>query len=347
MGWEPVGSNLGDCEVGAVVVRASGELLAICQESSLRPRVLTTRDGRTWLVREPSGIATNDPQQVPILRSLAEGPDGTLVLVGASAVEDISSGDAASWTSSDGIQWQRAGASQTLRDAEMTAVAAFEDGYLAVGGDGFPGANTQLPGLRAPAVWRSTDGTTWGRRSFARAGDRVLFEGVAAVPGGWVAWGGGPAPGSGAIWTSIDGADWKLATSQAGVRWGPIGRVASGPDGSLVAVGSKWGDGEDPMPGIWRSADGGATWADLAIDGASDLGALWDVTATAGGLVAIDAQGRVAVSSDGSHWSVDASTQLMPRATLRLLVAIPGSVIAFGGVESDDDVTSGIWRRDS
>jgi hypothetical protein len=345
-GWEPVGPNLGECGVGAALLRASGELLAICQDNSLRPHVLTTRDGQTWQVVQPSGIVANDPNHLPLVRSLGEGPNG-LVLVGAEALDDISSGDAAAWTSSDGVQWQRTPASQTLRDAEMTGVVAVNDGFLAVGADGFPGGNVQLPGLRAPAVWHSDDAKAWKRLAFARAADRMLFEGIAATPTGWVAWGGGPGPRTGAVWTSSDGADWKLAANQAGPRWGPIARIAAAPDGSLVAVGSKWGDAEDAMAGIWRSTDGGATWSGVDIEGASDLGALWDVVATTTGLLTTGAQGRVAFSSDGADWNVDTAARPRLEATLRLLVATPGFVIAFGSIESDNGTTWAIWRREA
>ncbi|HUS22466.1 MAG TPA: hypothetical protein VMZ66_10705 [Aeromicrobium sp.] len=328
-------------------MRGSGELIAVCQDSLLRAHILTTQDGQTWEIGEPSGIGAKDPNHVTMVTSIVEGSDGTLVIVGAEALDDMSSGEAAAWSSRDGMEWRRAPGSGSFEDGKMMAVVASTDGYLAVGADGFPGASVQLPGLRAPAVWRSTDATTWTRTSLPRGADRTLLEGVAPAAGGWAAWGGGPNPGSGAVWTSTDGDAWSLSANPAGARWGPIGRIVAAQDGSLVAVGSRRREGGDSLPGIWRSGDGGVTWVPVDLADAPGQGALWDVVATSGGLLATGAQGRVVASPDGSNWSLEPAIPPMPNVTMRLLISIAGSVVAFGSIDSEDATTAGIWRRDA
>ena len=346
LGWEPVGPSLGPCDVTAAVVRASGELLAVCQDGSLRTHILTTRDGLKWQADEPSGITARDSNHVAILNAIAEGSDGTLVLVGAEALDDISSGDAAAWTSRDGIAWARMPSSKALQDAEMTAVGVHGNGFLAVGADGFPGGNVQLPGLRAPAVWRSTDASAWTRGTAPPVAAPMLIEGVLRVADGWVAWGGGAAPGSGAVWTSTDGDRWTISANPAGARWGPIGRIATAPDGALIAAGSAWDAESDALPGLWRSTDAGATWTAVDVTGRPPTGALWDVIQTGHGLLATGAHGQVVESANGRDWEAESSPGL-GLVTMRRMITLGGFVIAFGSVDSEDAATAAIWRRNS
>jgi hypothetical protein len=352
--WEAVGPALGRCVAHAAIVLSTGELVAICEDVFLKPRLLVTSDGSDWQPRELTGfatgdmspLATSDPPHVPLLDAMAEAPGGSLVIVGADALDDISSGDAATWLSHNGISWTRSAQSPTLHDAEMRAVIATSTGFMAVGADGFPGGNVQLPGLHGPAVWRSADGAAWEHLSLARGQTPMLIEGIAAIADGWVAWGGAARPGSAAAWTSTDGQVWVMSANPPGDPWGPIGRIVEAPDGSIIAVGSIWPDGhDDASPGIWRSTDSGAHWRLVETAARTGPGALWDVVSTGARLFAAGAGGRLLESADGVEWNGDPVDPSDAAMTIRQLVPLGDVLIGFGTVESEDGTTGGIWRR--
>jgi hypothetical protein len=266
--------------------------------------------------------------------------------VGADATEDISSGDAAVWMSRDASAWTRVPLSRTLQDAEMTDVAPTDSGFIAVGGDGFPGGNVQLPGLRGPVAWQSADGSAWDLTPVPRPSERMLMEGITAVSGGWLSWGGGAPPGTGAVWTSRDGEAWAFAGTPSGDPWGPIGKVIAAPDGSLIAVGSAWrGGDEDTLAGIWRSADGGSHWDRIDVVTAGGPGALWDILWTGDRFVATGAQGRILQSANGTDWSAEPPDPFNPGVTMRRLILMGDVLIGFGSEDSPNGTTARIWIR--
>jgi photosystem II stability/assembly factor-like uncharacterized protein len=187
-----------------------------------------------------------------------------------------------------------------MKDAEMESVTAGPNGFVAVGSDGFPGGNTQLPGARGAAAWLSSDGLTWTRvptqPSFAGA---VMF-GVRATSSGYVAWGEIHAPGGGStplppIWTSSDGQHWDRSSgiADAGGPGNPIASIVAVGD-RLVAVGARQlPDSADSIsvPAAWQSTDGGRTWSLAATPegsaAAPRAGGLRDVAASGSDLLAV------------------------------------------------------------
>ena len=338
----------GSCGVTTALVRRAGVVLAICEDFRVnRIEVLTSADGRSWTVSDPIGLTPQSSQDVLLINGLAEEPDGTLVAVGAEALGDISRGDAATWMSTDGRRWQRGPMTASMSDAEMLAILETDDGFIAVGDDGFPGASTQLPSLRGGAVWRSSDGQHWQRTPKPQGAAMRQMAGIIATRSGWVAYGDAAPPGSGVVWTSLDGSTWKLANAPAGGSWGPIARVVN-VDGRLIGVGT-WTTVENTGSevttyGIWGSADDGRSWTilpssiDVTIDG------LWDATTVNGAVVATGGNGVVVTSPDaGATWSWRPSDPSAWLATLRPLVVFHGEIIGFATEPSDSQATFDIW----
>jgi hypothetical protein len=161
--------------IGPVLRRPDGSLLAMGFGQDTR--VLTSLDGRTWKV-DPAdpGLVAAAANHVSLVTGLAE-QGGQLVAVGATALDDISSGDARAWTSADGGTWQAVPMSAGMTDAEMESVVAGPGGFVAVGSDGFPGGNTQLPGAHGDeAASRNDD------RRNRIAGSAGVGDAAAALP---------------------------------------------------------------------------------------------------------------------------------------------------------------------
>lgn len=283
--------------VRPAVRRPDGSLLAIGFGQDAR--VLLSPDGRSWTV-EPTdpGLVAAEPNHISLITGLAEQGD-QLVAVGATALDDISSGDARAWTSTDGLTWQAVPTTPGMIDAEMESVAAGPSGFVAVGSDGFPGGNTQLPGARGAAVWLSPDGRTWERVPEQASFQGAVMFGVLRTPSGYVAWGeihdtGGSSPPAPPIWTSSDGQQWERAKGigDAGGPGAPIASIVAIGD-RLVAVGARQlPESEDSVvvPAAWQSEDGGRTWT-LAgspeLGSAPRAGGLRDVAVSGSELLAV------------------------------------------------------------
>lgn len=358
--WTLVSSegDLATYSVGQVIRRSDGAYLAVGHGQEAR--ILSSPDGRTWTV-EPGdpGLLEASAQHVSLVNAVAEGAHG-FVAVGATALDDISGGDARAWTSSDGVRWQVAGPSIGMRDAEILAVTAGLDGYVAVGSDGFPGGNTQLPGARGAAAWTSADGRAWtrvaGQTSFAGA----IMSGVRRVESGYVAWGetfgGRDVPGTlfPPIWTSSDGVRWDRAKgiTDAGGPGAPISAIIS-IDERLVAVGTRRlpdAEGAGKVPGAWTSSDGGRTWSSAVVAndmaGAPRSGGLFDVATDGPDLVAVGrleppddptGPGSAAVwrSSDrGSTWTRLPDDPSFARAGMDHVMSRDTGLVVFG--QADD-----------
>lgn len=341
--------------IGSVIRRDDGTLLAIGfgQES----RILTSTDGRSWSVEGPDpGLLASEPNHLSLVSALAE-QKGVVAAVGATALDDISSGDARAWTSTDGIHFDAAPATPDMHDAEMEAVTAGPSGFVAVGSDGFPGGNTQLPGARGAAAWVSSDGHSWTRApaqaSFAGA---VMF-GVRRTGSGYIAWGeihgeagGHPGP---PIWTSADGLHWKRAggVADAASPSYPITSIVAVGD-RLVAVGARQlpqdQDG-NVSPAAWSSDDDGRTWnlaslpggagATPAAGGLSDVALSGSELLAVGHLVATPAQGDLPSaliwrSTDGgTTWTALPADPTFAGALMYRVLGTDSGFLAFGAAD--------------
>jgi len=274
--------------------------------------------GLVWSrVQHDEAIFADPRGQQGMLSVTAGGPG--LVAVGWD--ESGGDGDAAVWTSRDGLSWSRLPHDESIFGGPgrqvVYSVVVGGPGLVAVGSDCSGGDWGDCDA----AVWTSRDGLIWSR---------VPHDGAVLGGPGWqqmlsvMAWGPGlVAVGSGgdwdaAVWTSRDGLSWSRVPHDEAIFGGPEDQgmysvTAGGP--GLVAVG--WdGSGGDWDAAVWTSRDG-LIWSRVPHDGAVLGGPDWQdmhsVTAGGPGLVAVgsdcsggdwgDCDAAVWTSRDGLIWS--------------------------------------------
>lgn len=137
---------------------------AMMNDSSEVPVMWTSVDGMTW--RD----VPIDPEVFPRggnIADLAHGPNGFV------AVGNHDQETPAVWTSADGVRWHRVSSDQEAFSSHVTSagtsiamwsVVASEDGYVAVGTDGYCSHGGRCGSAEA-AIWTSTDGESWVRVS--------------------------------------------------------------------------------------------------------------------------------------------------------------------------------------
>ncbi len=182
-------------------------------------------------------------------------------LVAVGLDESNGDGDAAVWTSTDGVTWARiphddavfGGAGEQV----MVSVGVDEQRLVAVGTDASDGEQNA-------AVWTSTDGLGWARvphedAVFGGTGNQAMVS-IAAGATGFVVVGVDDARTrqDAAVWTSVDGTSWErlphdedvLGGVGDQVMWsvavGGPGRVAVGWEGFV-------GGGQDAA--VWVETD--------------------------------------------------------------------------------------------
>jgi hypothetical protein len=260
---------------------------------------------------------------------------------GLVAVGESGPGDAAVWTSVDGLSWSRVPHDEAVFGGEG-APLMFD---VTVGGPGLVAVGSVLIdgwSVTDAAVWTSVDGLTWSRVPHDEAvfgGARM--SGVTAGGPGLVAVGTVGAISDGAdrdaaVWTSVDGLIWSRVPREAvSGRSGnyPMWSVTAGGPG-LVAVG--W-DGSDAA--VWTSADG-LTWSqvphDEAIFGATGGWEMVSVTAAGPGLVAVG--DAVWTSVDGRTWSLADNSADSGDTMWSVTAAGPGLVSV-----GDADTDAAVW----
>jgi hypothetical protein len=195
-------------------------------------------------------------------------PLGTaLIAVGSSG--NSTERDAAAWRSTDGVTWERIGASEFAAplQQELYAATVVGDRVVAVG-------FTKETGVSHPLVW-VYDGTGWSRvdaSAFDAPGSQVMLD-VA---------GGGDLPviavgcaatvrcdtseipsSDAAVWLSDDGSSWERVASDDTDLVGPgaqVMRAVTVYGGSFAAVGTRVSPVLTDIDGaIWTSNDG-LTW---------------------------------------------------------------------------------------
>jgi hypothetical protein len=262
--------------------------------------VWTSLDGITWsrLLHDEAVFGDGE------MGSVTEGGPGLVAVGGFGGNEDEGAvGDAAVWTSVDGITWSRVPHDDDvfggMREQWIGSVTVGGPGLVAVGGAGqLSGFDDNPDGIGgSAAVWTSVDGITWSRVPH----DEAVFGGPGeswmndVTPGGpgLVAVGiSGRNEEEGvaaaAVWTSVDGISWSRVPHDEAVFGGAAmtGVTFGGP--GLVAVGSN-GDAV-----VWTSVDG-ITWSrvpgdDAVFGGAGDQEP-HSVTVGGPGLVAVGMEG--------------------------------------------------------
>jgi hypothetical protein len=334
--------------------RTGGGFLAAAWNG--RVTMISSPDGRTWtaLPDENRALRSATGTRFIVVQGVAER-DGTIVAVGADALDDASAGDARAWSSTDGTHWRIVAAEASEHDAAMNAVVAGPSGFLAVGSDGYPGASTQLPGSRGAAAWISADGQHWTRAPAQAALEGAIMKGVIAVDGGYVAWGEAipnridrAAP---PVWSSTDGLTWTRSRVEASrpEQVMPV-RAAVAAPGAIIAVGVLADPAHDDaaVPAAWRSMDGGATWRRALVIPPQPwvTGSLRAVAFDGSALLAIGREdmpgglsGRVVPwrSADlGVTWNRLVNERALVNASAATLIAVPGGFAAFGNADDPD-----------
>lgn len=189
---------------------------------SERAAVWLSDDGLAWL-RVPHDETTfgADGYQIPVS---VTSFDGGLVAVGESSALDRPT-EAAVWVSSDGTDWRRITAQDSVfSDAIMIDVTAFGGLLVAVGVD-ISGSDSDA------AVWTSPNGTNWTRvahdeTQFGGDGSQSM-DSVASSNGRLVAVGSDqPGIGDAAVWTSTDATIWTRIPHDESVLGGGEGGAA-------------------------------------------------------------------------------------------------------------------------
>ncbi|MFP3899616.1 MAG: WD40/YVTN/BNR-like repeat-containing protein [Acidimicrobiia bacterium] len=265
---------------------------------------------------------------------------------------------AATWTSDEGARWTRTDVDPADGGTSemMSAVAASDDGPIAVGAVGDGPKGDAAVWRRVDDEWERVDAEALGGRHEQWAFAVASGDGGTLVAGAESAW-GEVRP---RLWLSTDGETWETVDGGAG---GPLDGTGSETlrditaygDG-FVAVGSR--QVENEQDGLaWYSPDG-RSWEEVPADtlGGPGRQALLSVVATGGELVAggyavdDDGEGRPVVwrSTDGTGWGQpssplplhdDARTNAGDLA-VRSLSVNDGTVFAAGG----SDWRPHVWR---
>lgn len=250
--------------------------------------------------------ATHPFKAGALLRSIT-AVEGRVIITGSDG------GTAAAWYSDDGGEtWTDAAVDSNPKDLYPTlgSIAQLGSRLISLGST----SNVQAgpDGDVRGAVWISNDdGATW-RHGPPDTAPAISGEITAGGPG-VVAVGNRFRADSAEVWTSLDGVVWSEAPSDPSFEGAVMTAVASLPDG-LVAVGYRVTN--DPAPNsqhsaAWFSSDG-VHWQfwDTTPPGPDGLGAVTDVTAVDGGVLAVgydlpDIEPMVWRSQRGTDWSVE------------------------------------------
>jgi hypothetical protein len=289
---------LAEKDSGDVVTASSGET-----GPALLPGV-TDPNVSEWS-RLPHDGAVFGAEEDLRISSVTVGGPGLVAVgsVGSDSPFDGGDGDAAVWTSVDGLTWSRVPHDEAIFGGEgqqaMNNVTAGGPGLVAVGHSGVADS-PRGGGDGVAVVWTSVGGITWSRvpdndTIFGGDVDQGMFgvtvggPGLVAVGGAGHGWNNG---GDAAVWTSVDGIKWSRVSHDeavfggSGTQW--MNSVTVGGPG-LVAVGSN-GVEFSSDAAVWTSSDG-ITWSrvpdDDTIFGETRFQEMTSVTAGGPGLVAV------------------------------------------------------------
>jgi hypothetical protein len=227
-------------------------------------------DSPTWRAAWAAGSPNGQAEMV------ASGPAG-IVVVGSRQDGQTPGGyPPVILHSIDGQVWQSVALGAQFDDAYLDSLAAFEGGFVVVGGVGEASRFSEtgfIQGVRRPAAWFSSDGLSWTAADVE--GVEVAGGGLTHVLAGAD---GLTADGSGAAgvvegparWASRDGRTWRVS--------GPIGWESIGDSAVLASDGTRLvALTADRVGGTlvgWVSADG-LEWSPLAMTGATTSVEQW------------------------------------------------------------------------
>jgi hypothetical protein len=306
-------------------------------------------DGTSWTRVTTSGTSFADSQISGLLTAptglVAWGWAGQPVCTGQGEGTTCDPRPVMIWTSPDGVAWTQVPDVSMFNGATIGKVTLGAQGFVAVGDTGFT----------SPAIWASTDGTTWQRETLPSATfTDAHFSTVRATATGYVLGGstGGNPPASGGVqapstgvaaaWWSPDGQTWTKATvERSGGLGTSLGSIYVGASG-MVAVGSASGGNGATA---WTSTDG-RTWQPIA-PGYAGAPAVSPGVPTLPSFTVVDDGTRLAalgasqssqsglgawLSSDGATWtslSFSGATGTIPTVGGKAFV-VPGGLIVVG-----------------
>jgi len=249
----------------------------------VRPGIELSVDWQAIPAAELSGGASTSR-----IRAVVAGPDG-LVAVGSAG------GQAATWTSTDGVRWPRSPDLPGGAGAELVTVEVGGPGFIAAGRSGAGGA-----------IWTSPDGVTWSPAGPPDAFPEAVVNLVRRSGDGWIAAGGavGTAGLTGATWRSTDGLDWHASIASAiakgfGTPLHNIRSLFQRPDGVWIAHSEPFGETPYSSPDRmnWELIAGGIP----GLGGVKDVRQIGDMTIAVDGAVA-------SWSRDGIGWTKSTMT---------------------------------------
>jgi len=280
--------------------------------------------------------------------------DGKLVAVG----HDESSGtsDAAAWTSTNAIRWER-GTSDGFGgsgEERMEGVAEIGGRVVAVGSE-------RIGGDADARAWTSTDdGATWLvvdpiTDGLHEPGNQLVHR-VVQGPRGFVALGHASTGASldASVWTSRDGTNWKRHTSSS---FGGPGHEemfdAATLGDRLIAVGYRTTDVGDKDAAVWVESGGAWSRIEEGLSGPGDQ-QINAVLRGGPGLIAVgtddnggDVDAAVWTSRDGTTWTrvSDEATLGGPGTQRMSALALFGPMIVAAGYSdtATGDSNGAIW----
>jgi hypothetical protein len=186
----------------AVTSGSGGALVAVGRRRN-EPVAWTSPDGAAWQLHDVSILGGTDAERMTAVVATSFG-----YLAGGSAGPELFERHARFWTSHDGATWDPvADEPAAFADAEVTAVTAFENRFVAVGVLGTAQHKT------GAVAWTSSDARTWTRIDDPGFENGVASALIVAPFGGLLAVGSDIDRKVALAWTSPDGQHWKKITA--------------------------------------------------------------------------------------------------------------------------------------
>lgn len=266
----------------ALASGADGTVVAV-GHSGGEPVAWTSVDGVAWQrqaipVFGDGGIAER-------VMTVAAGPQG--YVAAGSVGPELLDRHARFWTSADGIEWQPVPDDPVaFANAEVRAVTAFQDGFVAVGVLG------TMQDRTGAVAWTSPDGVTWTRADDPAFDGGIAIAVVAAPFGGLVAVGSDLDRREAVAWTSPDGRSWTRAPGEPSRQY-PGGYVWMT---DVVAIGDAVigiGEHQGLQRGTatsWISSDG-RTWERARTAPVQEQGEFYAITPGGPGAIVVGSYG--------------------------------------------------------
>ena len=233
----------------AVALADGPDAVVAVGRSGARPLAWTSVDGSAWTERPVDMLGgAHDWER---MTAVAAGPLG--IVAGGSVGPELLERRARFWRSVDGAAWMPVADDPGFEGAEVAAIIAVEDGWLALGRIGTGQRST------SSVAWRSADGQDWTRIDDPALAMGLVRAVVRAPDGSLAAVGSDPDETGAWTWSSRDeGRTWVLAPEEESrTHHGRKIRMTdvTATDTGLLAIGNfvglQYGDGA-----AWASDDG-------------------------------------------------------------------------------------------